>query len=881
MLTLLSLLFAPPVLAADPPVDQAAPLTAGPELLELAPATYPAEAAAEKREAEVTLLLSLDETGTVVGAEVVTSAGPDFDAAAIAAVNASRFAPAQTADGPVGVQVEFTYAFTLASLAVDAVENLGGVVRQKGTRVPLAGVEVQVTVGDARFRAVTDEAGAWSLAGLPAGPATVRAVFPGHDPATTKVEVRTDDTAEVALWLRSESYADTVAVGLYSREEEVVVTRRRVSMDEARAVPGTLGDPIRVVQNLPGVARPGFLSGALIIRGANPEDSRVFIDGVEVPIVYHLGGLRSVVPAGMVGSVDYLPGSYPVRYGRGGGGVVDIHTTSVADSVEPGEWMLNWRTDFLDTGVFAQGRVGDLGLSLGARRSYVDGILSLMPDTGPSISPSWLDYQLKLEGLGDGPADWSLFVFGLEDSVEFIVSDDLEQESRGPSGGLSDAFGSHRVVGRWARPLADGWDVDIQPSFGWDRSQTDVGTDIEFSEDNLRFGLRSRLTWTPGDHLQLIGGLDAQAFRFDSTSFMSADFASGGMGDGGGRGGEGGPGGLGENPFSPESSTTETEDQSTDGDGWVYAPDIYIEGRWRPLSDPDRLVIQPGLRLVTLGLSDAPFQTALDPRIAARWQAWPGGTLKGGTGLHHQAPEDEVLAFNNGEATGFSRTWSSEVGVEQDLFDQGSIDLTVFNRQTDGRFVLNDELVNLATDPMYVSEGLGRANGMEVLLRKDPTGPLSGWVSYTLSRSERLDHPDDPDADWVRFDYDQTHILTATAQYRLPHDFVVSGRYQYVTGNPTTAYDGAVADLDSGQWTGVLSDDENGARLGAYSSLDLRASKLWTFQNWQLDTYADLLGVVQGDNPEAELQAYDYSESVTISGLPFIPSVGFEARVRF
>ena len=51
-------------------------------------------------------------------------------------------------------------------------------------------------------------------------------------------------------------------------------------MDEVRRIPGTFGDPVRVIQNLPGAAR--FLgTGLLVIRGANPEDSGVYVDGIK------------------------------------------------------------------------------------------------------------------------------------------------------------------------------------------------------------------------------------------------------------------------------------------------------------------------------------------------------------------------------------------------------------------------------------------------------------------------------------------------------------------------------------------------------------------------------------------------------------------------
>ena len=61
-------------------------------------------------------------------------------------------------------------------------------------------------------------------------------------------------------------------------------------------MPGTMGDALRAIENLPGVARAPFNSGLLIIRGGKPTDSRVFLAGAEVPQLYHFGGFTSIVP---------------------------------------------------------------------------------------------------------------------------------------------------------------------------------------------------------------------------------------------------------------------------------------------------------------------------------------------------------------------------------------------------------------------------------------------------------------------------------------------------------------------------------------------------------------------------------------------------------
>ena len=87
-------------------------------------------------------------------------------------------------------------------------------------------------------------------------------------------------------------------------KKEAVETRIRT--EEARRVPGTQGDTLKVVQNLPGVGRSAFGSGALIVWGSAPNETRVNVDGVEIPSLYHVGGLRSTINSDLVRSIDLV-----------------------------------------------------------------------------------------------------------------------------------------------------------------------------------------------------------------------------------------------------------------------------------------------------------------------------------------------------------------------------------------------------------------------------------------------------------------------------------------------------------------------------------------------------------------------------------------------
>mgnify|MGYP003338125688 FL=1 len=248
-----------------------------------------------------------------------------------------------------------------------------------------------------------------------------------------------------------------------------------------------------------------------------------------------------------------------------------------------------------------------------------------------------------------------------------------------------------------------------------------------------------------------------------------------------------------------------------------------------------------------------------DPRLGARIGVLPGGTLKLGSGIYHQQ--------DLGAST-FERAISSEVGWEQQFTPAISADVTGFYRWMD----------HLGSGFGDEGDGVGRAYGMEVMLRHALANRFFGWISYTLSKSERRDSPDS--GDWYPFDFDQTHILTAVAGYRLPYDFELGARAQYVTGNPYTPYDGGIYLMDEGSYFAFPSGDTNSERMAPFYAVDLRVEKLFTFKAWQLSIFADVLNAVHGENPEFILYNYDYTESRYINGLPLIPSLGFEAKVN-
>jgi hypothetical protein len=172
-----------------------------------------------------------------------------------------------------------------------------------------------------------------------------------------------------------------------------------MTSETARRTAGSEGDPTKVVRNLPGVARPALGSGDVIVWGADAADTRVFVDGIPVPALYHFGGVRGIVPSEAVGSIDLVPGAFGPEHGRALGGLVEVrllepirpgvHGTVAVDTLDAAaEIELNDQS----FSTFAAGRYGYLDRLVAAVAPdvaplyvvprYFDGVASLNADVG-------------------------------------------------------------------------------------------------------------------------------------------------------------------------------------------------------------------------------------------------------------------------------------------------------------------------------------------------------------------------------------------------------------------------------------------------------------------------------------------------------------------
>jgi TonB family protein len=818
-----------------------------PELTQFVEAHYPEAAEQQRLEADVVLSLEIDENGTVTRATVVEPVANGFDEAAQAAASAFQFRPARRGDRAIKSKILYRYSFRLRAAAVEekvttATLSLSVVVA--GGKVPIAGAKVRVRRGSRLIAdAVSDANGRFQLRDIEPGRYDITLEADGFEPYTVEETLSPAEEAALTLGLVEKSSDTTVIV--HGERPTREVTRRTITRRELSLVPGTSGDALRAIQNLPGVARPPALSGLLVVRGSADRTTPVFVDGMWIANVYHFGGLSSVIPTEMLDEINFYPGNFSVRYGRALGGVVDAH---FRETRQDGRYHGLAQVDLIDARVLLEGPVpGVSGWNFigAARRSHVDAWLGPLlngRDTYISAAPVYYDYQFIADHRFSERSYIRAGFIGYDDRFKLI--------SKGAAfGGQLDTVSATVGLGIvYQNRLSNKAKLDLTFSAARSHQHLQISS-VAFDIVSLGMIGRGELEYRLQPRATLRVGYDLLLAPYDVTGRLPED--------------------AGSNAPDVGSPVT-TPGQKLDRNAFFFVPAAYAEMDMRPTS---RAQVVSGVRY------DYTRETGrhdIAPRLTARYDlhsGFPKTTLKAGSGLFFQAPGLIETALNNDHSPLRSqRSFQNSLGVEQQLSSQ--VKLSV-----EGFFNLLDNLVSRSVDThgelRYNNEGKGRIFGSEVLLRYEPDERFFGWVSYTLSRSERTWVPGEPSH---LFDLDQTHILTALGSYELGKNWTLGMRFRYVTGNLFTPCSGG---LFSSTGTSYLcvNGPLNSERLPPFHQLDIRVDKRWKFKDFSLGAYLDLINAYNRKNPDLIQYNYDFSASKPQSAsLPIIPSLGLRGE---
>jgi len=831
-------------------------LTRAPALVSFVEAPYPEEARREGLAGDVRLTVTIAADGTVADAQVTGPAGHGFDEAALAAVKQFTFTPAEVDGVPAPIQIEYVYHFALGEPDAGTAPPppppeavLKGQLIARGSRNRVNAGTVRCSEAADAPEAVSAEDGLFELKVAP-GTCAVTVTANGFQLYRTTEALEAGETREVVYYLMPKAIGfETVVRG--EREKKEVV-RRTLGRQEMQRVPGTFGDPLRVIQNMPGVARPPAISGALIVRGASPDETNIFMDGVEIPILYHLGGGPSVVNEEFLDHVDFYPGGFGARYGRAIGGAVDVATRKGATDT----WHGSAKVDFLDSSFFVEAPVlPGVSVAAAGRRSYVDVLLPLVqPDNTITAVPRYWDYQVRVDwgssrkpAAGQPVSSFYLMAFGSDDVLKVLATGGFR--NRDINLDIHTLF--HRVKGDWTFRSGNFSSV-FAPFFGYDLGEASLGIS-SLKADQYSMGFREDAALEVLPWLTARAGADVMfehlVGQAELPILSGVQYA----------------GFPGAEPTAPTQLLSRTPNTF---DGALY---LEVDFKAGPVT------LTPGVRWSYARVYGNDLY-ATEPRFWARWQPFPAFALKGSAGLYAQPPESVNMDQEPFGTPTLLHEWAfqSSVGVEQKITDVINVDVTgYFNRRFD-RVVapgLTTENENgQTTTARFGNLGLGRAYGMEVLLRHEMTKELFGWLAYTLNRSEQRRVGA---RDYRLTGFDQTHILTAVGSYRLPGGWELGGRFRYVTGRPYAhvdhAYDVYAVD---GNGYGCTRQPPDSSRFSDFHQLDVRLDHSWVFQSWTLDVYADVQNVYNAQNIETYFNDYRCRVEVGVPGIPVLPVLG-------
>jgi hypothetical protein len=329
-------------------------------------------------------------------------------------------------------------------------------------------------------------------------------------------------------------------------EQRTEIGSIHIAKEEARRVPGAFADPFRVVEVLPGVAP--VLSGLpyFYVRGAPPGSVGYFIDGIRVPLLFHVGPGPSVVSPGLVERVDLYPGSYPARFGRYAGAIFAGETATPSERPHGEGQVRIFDASAMAEQPFANGRGS---VALAGRYSYTQAILSAV---APDYKLGYGDYQARVAYAVTPHDRLSAFAFGAYDLLRNQKHDrtlfdttfhrlDLRWDRTweggrmrlGVTGGTDSVFSgpddptalgsayrsrSVRVRFELEQELQRGlrWrnsaDLGLE-RFSLDRTQNGPVSNTYPKRNDLSGGLSTDLVWRPSPGVEIVPGLRFDALR--------------------------------------------------------------------------------------------------------------------------------------------------------------------------------------------------------------------------------------------------------------------------------------------------------------------------------------------------------------------------------
>lgn len=658
--------------------------------------------------------------------------------------------------------------FCVTLLFAQSRYTVSGTVKQKSSGETLIGVTV-VVAQQPTMGVITNEYGFYSIS-LPKGSYTLRFSYVGYQQQTVAVNLDANEKVNVEL-------SDDISL------QEVVVTSRKdddnltqavmgtetLNMKTASKIPVVFGekDLVKTIQLMPGVKSNGEGSNGFSVRGGATDQNLILLDEAPVYNASHLLGIFSTFNSDAIKDATIIKGNSPAQFGGRLSSVLDVKMKEGNNK----NYQVSGGIGLISSRLTIEGPVQKSKSSfiISGRRTYADLFARLSSDL-KDTKLYFYDLNMKAN-------------LEINDKNKLFFSGYFGKDVLGISTLFNSKWGNSTGTLRWNSVISSKLfsntsfiysNYDFNVGFKSDGAETNFNShikDLNLKQDftyfanvknNIRFGFNIiHHTITPTK----AGGTDIVSDKKDRKGMENAVYVA--------------------------NSYKATERLSLDY-GLRFSFYNVLGGDTYNVYRNNELVNSIALARGKVGKT----YTNWEPRFSANYRLNDVSSVKAGYARNTQS----LHLMSN--STGGSPTdqWiGNSYNIKPGVADQISAGYS--RNFEDNAYELNAEAyyksmknqidyrdgADINTVPDIESElrfGKGRAYGLEILLKKK-IGKLSGWIGYTLSKTERQIAGINGGA-WYNAKHDRTHDLSVVGIYSLSEKWTLSGTFIYNTGNAVT-----------------------------------------------------------------------------------------------
>ncbi len=714
-------------------------------------------------------------------------------------------------------------------LSAHARHTVSGTIRDQSSGETLIGASV-VILNHPRSTVLSNSYGFYSL-NAAAGKYTLVVSFAGYSNDTLEVSLDKDVVMAVNL---SPADAEMQEVVVSANRNNSNVTKplmgvQKLSVNEIKDVPVIFGekDILKTIQLLPGVQSGGDGSSGFYVRGGSVDQNLILLDEATVYNPTHLLGFFSTFNSDAIKDVTLYKGAIPAEYGGRLASVLDVKM----DDGNAKEYGVSGGLGLISSRLNVQGPIekDDGSFIVSARRTYADLFLKLSKDTNTNRSSLYF-YDINAKAN-----------YKLGDKDHIYLSGYFGKDNLGLGNTFGLNYGNSTGTFRWNHIFNSRLFSNtslIYSKYNYNVSINSGNNDIGITSFVRDYHLKEDLQYFLNSDNKVNFGIEVIEHT-TSPGVISA---------------------TGTSSFNPLALEQRYSLESA----------AYID---HDLALSDKININYGLRasLFTI-LGPGSFYTYdssgnaidtttygsgqlvknyfnLEPRFSMSYRLTDNSSIK----FAYTRTTQNLHLLSNSTSSNPTDVWiPSSNNVKPEIADQVS---TGYFRNADNnayefsaevyyRYMQNQidykngaQLIANEYVESQLIYGIGRAYGLELFAKKK-VGRMTGWVSYTLSRTERRFGTVNVDS-WFPANQDRTHDLSIVGIYKLSKKCTLSGDFVYYTGNAVTwpsgkyAVDGQVA---------FLYTKRNGYRMPPYNRLDLSATlqgkKTKKFDsNWNFSLY--------------------------------------------